>query len=112
MRSSDGREERLAPRLAQSGFRGGIHRYRNMDRDWQELAHLAEARIEPPALFLAGEHDSVLRYAPGQNLMDLMDPFYADLRDKVTIPGAGHWVQQERPEPVNAALLDFLRATS
>jgi pimeloyl-ACP methyl ester carboxylesterase len=24
------------------------------------------------------------------------------------IEGAGHWVQQERPEEVNAALLDFL----
>ena len=25
-------------------------------------------------------------------------------------PGAGHWLQQERPDGVNAALLDFLRA--
>jgi pimeloyl-ACP methyl ester carboxylesterase len=24
------------------------------------------------------------------------------------VPGAGHWVQQERPEIVNAALLEFL----
>jgi pimeloyl-ACP methyl ester carboxylesterase len=25
----------------------------------------------------------------------------------VIIEGAGHWVQQERPDEVNAALLDF-----
>ena len=26
----------------------------------------------------------------------------------VMVEGAGHWVQQERPEQVNAALLEFL----
>jgi pimeloyl-ACP methyl ester carboxylesterase len=26
----------------------------------------------------------------------------------VMIEGAGHWIQQERPERVNAALLEFL----
>jgi pimeloyl-ACP methyl ester carboxylesterase len=31
-----------------------------------------------------------------------------DLREVVIIEGAGHWVQQERPDEVNAALLDFL----
>ena len=27
---------------------------------------------------------------------------------KVMIEGAGHWIQQERPDRVNAALLEFL----
>jgi pimeloyl-ACP methyl ester carboxylesterase len=27
----------------------------------------------------------------------------------VIIEGAGHWVQQERPEEVNAALIGFLK---
>lgn len=94
--------------FTKSGFAGGINRYRNMDRDWHELEHLAEAKIEQPALFLAGEHDSVLRYAPGMNLMDLMDPFYADLRGRVIVPRAGHWVQQEQPQFVNERLLSFL----
>lgn len=67
-------------------------------------------KIEQPSLFLAGEHDSVLRYAVGVNLMDAMDPYYADLRKKLVIPGAGHWVQQERPDEVNQAILEFLRS--
>ena len=92
-----------------SGFHGGINRYRNMDNDWHELQHLANQRIEQPALFLAGEHDSVLRYTPGLNLMDIIDPFYKDLRAKVSISGAGHWVQQERPDEVNRQLLSFLQ---
>jgi pimeloyl-ACP methyl ester carboxylesterase len=25
------------------------------------------------------------------------------------VPGAGHWVQQERPEEVSALVLEFLR---
>ena len=92
-----------------SGFRGGLNRYRNMDSDWHSLSHFESTPIEQPALFLAGEHDSVLRYAPGVNLLDLMKPYYRDLRGQVVIPGAGHWVQQEAPEAVNAALLEWLR---
>jgi pimeloyl-ACP methyl ester carboxylesterase len=32
----------------------------------------------------------------------------SDLRLVRLIAGAGHWVQQERPAAVNAALLEFL----
>ena len=39
---------------------------------------------------------------------DIMDGWVEDLRGKVIVPGAGHWVQQERPREVNAALLEFL----
>ena len=38
----------------------------------------------------------------------IMDGFVTDLRGTVLVEGAGHWVQQERPGEVNAALLDFL----
>lgn len=91
-----------------SGFHGGIHRYRNIDADWHKLQHLAGKKIEQPSLFIAGEHDSVLRYAPGVNMMDIIDPFYVDLRGKIIIQGSGHWVQQERPHAVNQHLLAFL----
>jgi pimeloyl-ACP methyl ester carboxylesterase len=32
-----------------------------------------------------------------------------NLRQRLIIDGAGHWVQQERPEEVNAALIAFLK---
>ena len=35
------------------------------------------------------------------------EAWLADHRGSVIIDGAGHWVQQEAPEQVNAALLDF-----
>ncbi|MEO8182764.1 MAG: alpha/beta hydrolase [Deltaproteobacteria bacterium] len=47
-----------------SGFRGGVNRYRNMDRDWEELPELATARIEQPALFITGEKDPARSLAP------------------------------------------------
>ena len=31
-----------------------------------------------------------------------------DLRAEIVVPGAGHWVQQQAPDVVNAALLEFL----
>jgi pimeloyl-ACP methyl ester carboxylesterase len=91
-----------------SGFRGPLNRYRNQERDHAMLPELSELKVEPPALFIAGTRDPVLHFVPGLNLADLMDRFYTDLRGKVLIEGGGHWIQQERPHEVNAAILDFL----
>jgi pimeloyl-ACP methyl ester carboxylesterase len=32
----------------------------------------------------------------------------ANLKKKVLLPGAGHWIQQERPTEVNQLLIEFL----
>jgi pimeloyl-ACP methyl ester carboxylesterase len=34
------------------------------------------------------------------------------LRQKLIIDGAGHWIQQERADEVNAALIGFLRESA
>jgi pimeloyl-ACP methyl ester carboxylesterase len=99
-----------AGEFARSGFRGGLNRYRNQERDHALMPELSERKIEQPALFIAGTRDPVLSFVPGMRLSDGMDRWYTDLRGKVLIEGAGHWVQQERPAEVNAALLPFLRA--
>jgi pimeloyl-ACP methyl ester carboxylesterase len=36
-----------------------------------------------------------------------MEAFVPDLK-KVLIQGSGHWTQQEKPEEVNHAILDWL----
>ena len=90
-----------------SGFRGPINRYRNHERDFHELPQLAQP-ITQPALFIVGERDPVLTFGGSRNLLELMDRNYRDLRGKLVLPGIGHWVQQEAPEPVNTAILDFL----
>lgn len=96
----------FAKELEHSGFRGGLNRYRNMDRDWEELPELATALIQQPALFIVGEKDPGRSFSP----VDPMKTLVPGLRDMVVIPGAGHWLQQERPAEVNAALLAFLKS--
>jgi len=62
------------------------------------------ALVACPTLVLAGNHDPFNPLAATQELVARMP--HARL---VTLPGAGHWTQQERPAEVTAALLDFLR---
>lgn len=87
-----------------TGFSGGLNRYRNMDRDWEELAHMADAKVEQPALFLAGEKDGVIMMTNPESMKErvtnlTMPPFFSD---------CGHWTQQEKPVEFNAALIEFL----
>jgi pimeloyl-ACP methyl ester carboxylesterase len=89
-----------------TGFTGGLNWYRNIDRNWELTAPVAERRVEQPAFFLTGELDLVRGFMPAE----AMSGWVTDLRAQVVIPGAGHWVQQQAPEEVNAALLDFLDA--
>jgi pimeloyl-ACP methyl ester carboxylesterase len=95
----------FAGEFKRSGFRGGLNRYRNMDRDWEELPELATAKIEQPALFITGENDPVRAFVPADGMKRLVP----GLKDMIVMPGAGHWIQQERAAEVNDALLEFLK---
>ncbi len=100
-------EEELAvyvENFERTGFTGGLNWYRNIDRNWALTADVAERRVEQPALFLTGELDPVRRFMPAE----AMRGWVTDLREEIVVPGAGHWVQQQEPEAVNAALLGFL----
>jgi pimeloyl-ACP methyl ester carboxylesterase len=60
--------------------------------------------VEAPAMFLTGDLDPVRRFMPAE----VMAGWVSDLRAEVVVPGAGHWVQQQAPDVVNSALLEFL----
>jgi pimeloyl-ACP methyl ester carboxylesterase len=87
-----------------TGFRGGLNYYRNLDRNWERTASVAERRITQPALFLTGERDPVRRFMPAA----AMDGWVTDLRVNEVIPVAGHWLQQHAPDAVNERLLEWL----
>ncbi len=91
-----------------TGFRAGLNWYRNLDRNWALTAPWRNAKIAQPALFIAGSRDGVISGPLGEAQLREMDEALADLRRKLIIDGAGHWIQQERAEEVNAALLEFL----
>jgi pimeloyl-ACP methyl ester carboxylesterase len=92
--------------FAAGGFKAPLDWYRNLDRNWSLTAHLQDARITVPAAFVVGDRDPVRHYS-GQHEAGLKD-WLPDLRMQVVVPGAGHWIQQERAEEVNRLLLEFL----
>jgi pimeloyl-ACP methyl ester carboxylesterase len=91
--------------FSRTGFSGGLNWYRNLDRNWALTADLDGAKVTVPSLFIGGRLDPVLTMSPPE----AMDGWLEDHRGTVLVDGAGHWVQQEAPGPVNAALVEFLR---
>ena len=87
-----------------TGFTGGLNWYRNFDRNWELTAETATHKVDIPAVFVAGERDPVLLLVPPEP----MGEWVPGLRESVLVPGAGHWIQQERPAEVNEVLLRFL----
>jgi pimeloyl-ACP methyl ester carboxylesterase len=63
--------------------------------------------VHQPSCFIAGEKDVVRRFVPGRDVYSRIDQNCTDFRFSRLIPGAGHWVQQEAPDAVNEALLEF-----
>jgi len=102
--------EVFAAAFRKNGLRGPFNWYRNIDRNWALLAPFQGAKVRPPALFIAGTRDGVIASPMGRNALETLAASAPNLREKVLIPGGGHWIQQERPAEVNAALLRFLAA--
>ena len=92
-----------------TGFRGGLNWYRNIDLNWELSAPFAGMKIHQPSLFIAGTYDAVIRGPTGEAALAQLPTVAPGLRRTVLIEGAGHWVNEERPDEVNAELLRFLR---
>jgi pimeloyl-ACP methyl ester carboxylesterase len=117
--NSAGRPQSLPPWLSEtdldvytveyerSGFTGGLNWYRNTDRNWELLAGFSGAKVRQPALFIWGDEDPLLEI-PGvaRNLDRQVE--YVPLLRQTQFNHCGHWVQQERAQDVNAAILSFL----
>jgi pimeloyl-ACP methyl ester carboxylesterase len=95
-----------------TGFRGGLNWYRNIDRNWELTAPWQGALIVQPSLFIAGSNDAVITGLMGGKRVAEMERVLPNLKQKLIIDGAGHWIQQERAGEVNAALIEFLQQNS
>ncbi|HSG89708.1 MAG TPA: alpha/beta hydrolase [Pseudomonadales bacterium] len=91
-----------------SGFFGPLSRYRNVDRDWEDLAAFAGRPITIPALFVGGDRDGPTIW--GAPAIANFERSLPKLHRSEILPGCGHWVQQERPDDTNRLLLEFLAA--
>jgi pimeloyl-ACP methyl ester carboxylesterase len=103
--------DHMAAEFSRSGFRGGLNWYRNIDRNWELTAPWAGASIHQPALFIAGSLDPVIAFGSGAAALQALPAAVPGLVRTLLVDGAGHFIQQERPQIVNEALIEFLRAT-
>ena len=94
--------------FAESGFTGALNWYRNMERNWELTAPWHHAIVPTTTLFIGGERE--LDFPGTRKGVQNLERVVPNLRRTVVMPGCGHWVQQERPADVSAAMLDFLRS--
>jgi pimeloyl-ACP methyl ester carboxylesterase len=99
-----------AAEFKRTGYRGGLNWYRNIDRNWELLAPFKGAKVTVPALYVAGDRDLVVRFPGMDKLIPALKDLVPRLQKTIMLPGCGHWTQQERPQEVNAAMLDFLKS--
>ncbi|MFA3834943.1 alpha/beta fold hydrolase [Streptomyces aureus] len=95
-----------AGEFERTGLTGALNRYRNMDRDWQDLAAHGGAPVTQPSLFIGGALDASTTW-----LSDAIAAYpttLPGLRSSHLLDGCGHWIQQERGEDVNRILIEWL----
>ena len=100
--------EFFAGEFKRVGFRGGVNWYRNQDRNWELTGFLDGAKLCQPSMFAAGEHDAVIAMIGG-DAAPIVKTSMPDCRRMTIIPGAGHWIQQERPQQISQLLVDFAK---
>lgn len=97
-----------AGEFERTGLTGALNRYRNMDRDWEDLAAYDGAPITQPSLFAGGSLDASTTW-----LADAIEAYPVTLPGLVSshlLDGCGHWIQQERPDEINRLLTEWLAA--
>ncbi|MGW3691946.1 alpha/beta fold hydrolase [Streptomyces sp. NPDC005125] len=95
-----------AAEFERTGLTGALNRYRNMDRDWEDLTAFDGAPITQPSVFIGGALDASTTW-----LADAIHAYPVTLPGLVSshiLDGCGHWIQQERPAEVNQILTDWL----
>lgn len=92
-----------------TGFRGALNWYRNSNRNWEMTAPWQGAVVTPPALYMVGDKDITSGSATETEVFSGLKAVVPNLTRAIVLDGCGHWIQQERPEDVNAALIAFMR---
>lgn len=99
----------FADAFERGGFFGPLSWYRNAEADFLDQQAYGEAVIGQPTAFLCGDKEILLDMFPA--VLDHQRTCLTDMRHEIILPGAGHWIQQERPAEVTDAILTFLEET-
>ena len=73
------------------------------------MAPFAGLKITVPALLIAGDRDLVLAFRGMDQVIFNLPRSVLKLQKTLILLGCGHWTQQERPEEVNDAMIEFLQ---
>jgi pimeloyl-ACP methyl ester carboxylesterase len=103
---SDAVLDQYAEQFRKGGFFGPVSWYRNFDANDAQARTYGDQRIKQPAGFICGDKEIALAIIPDG--LERQRLLCDDLRSEIILPGAGHWIQQERPTEVTAAMLAFL----
>jgi pimeloyl-ACP methyl ester carboxylesterase len=95
--------------LERTGFSDPLNWYRAIDKSWELMAPWTGVPLLPPALYMVGERDQFANYPGVKDLIANLPAFIPHLKETLLFPGCGHYLQQERPQEVNRALLKFLQ---
>ncbi|MBF0276347.1 MAG: alpha/beta hydrolase [SAR324 cluster bacterium] len=87
-----------------SGFRGGINWYRNIDRNNELFPEIGKKQLNLPCLMITAEWDFALPPA----LAKKMPLLCSDLKTEM-LKECGHWTQQEKPEVFNRIMISWLQ---
>jgi pimeloyl-ACP methyl ester carboxylesterase len=93
-----------------TGFQGGLnwYRVRTTGRANGELEVFSGRTVDVPATFISGKSDWGIYQTPGA-IEKMQKSACTQMKEIHLIEGAGHWVQQEKPDEVNRLLLKFLK---
>ncbi len=88
-----------------SGFHGPVNWYRNFERNWERTESLGGKQVDQPALYIIGDADPVGEL---ESYTIKKMPGVVPRVEQHVIADCGHWIQCEKPEPVNQLLMEFL----
>jgi pimeloyl-ACP methyl ester carboxylesterase len=100
---SDEERDYFAKAFAKTGFTGPINWYRNWTHNWETLEGV-DQQINIPTLFIGAVDDVII--APEH--IEGMRPLVSNLELRI-LENCGHWSQQEKPDEVNALMIDWLQ---
>ena len=95
--------------FSENGFQGALNWYRCITDPAQmaDLSLFANRKISGPTSFIGGTADWGVYQTPG-SLVRMETQHCANYVGTHFVPDAGHWLQQEQPAPVLAAVFNLL----
>ena len=89
--------------FTKSGFFGPVSWYRNIDRNVELVPGIGTQVLELPTLMVTAEWDAALPPAMADGMPAVCKDY-----ERVDVAESGHWTQQDKPEALNRAMIDWL----